>query len=108
MRERLLDRSPITGLEAWFSHDAATGTSTIRYHQDAEPVIEANKRSQSEGDGYSASRDLRRVAGIPAIIVMKWLNELGVNVFERDHWPAVRRLLNDPEWRWLRTAPGKV
>ena len=108
MRERLLDRNPHTGLEAWFSHDAATGVSTIEYRQDAGPVIEANKRLQNEGDGYSPSRDLRRAAGIPAIIVMKWLVEDGINVFERDHWAAVRRKLNDPEWPWLRTAPGKV
>ena len=108
MSERLLDRNPHSGLEAWFSHDAASGVSTIRYHQDAGPVIEANKRRQNESDGYSASRELRRAASIPPIIVLKWLTELGVNVFDRDHWPAVRRLLNDPDWRWLRSAPGKV
>lgn len=108
MGERLLDRNPHTGLEAWFSHDAASGVSTIRYHQDAGPIIEANKRAQSQGDGYSATRELRRAAGIPAIIIMKWLVEDGINVFERDHWPAVRRKLNDPEWRWLRSAPGRI
>jgi hypothetical protein len=21
-----------------------------------------------------------------------------------DHWPAVQRLLNDPDWRYLKTA----
>jgi len=25
-------------------------------------------------------------------------------VGRREHWPAIRRLLNDPEWRYLRVG----
>ena len=43
------------------------------------------------------------VARIPLIIVAKWRHELGVDYFNPDHQDKVDRLLNDPDWRWLRT-----
>jgi len=36
-----------------------------------------------------------------------WPNE-GVGVFNRDHWPAVKRLFHDPElWR-LGASPAQI
>lgn len=75
--------------------------------QDVAPVLDANKRLFNDGDGYSPSRDMRRVASIPLIVVEQWLKE-GVDVFNPDHSKEVRRRLNLPEWRHLRTAPGRV
>ena len=73
------------------------------------PVIEANKHQQSSGGGgWSPSRELRHVARIPLIVALLWQELYGVDVWNRDHWSAVRRLLNDPDWRWLRTSEGKV
>ena len=36
--------------------------------------------------------------------IRKFLTEKGVDVHNPDHWPAVQRLLNDPDWRYLKTA----
>lgn len=74
---------------------------------DVEPIIDLNKALANDGDGYSPSRELRRIASIPLVIVEKWKNEFGVDVFNKDHAQAVRRLLNDPDWRYLRTSPGR-
>jgi hypothetical protein len=104
---RLLEVQP-DGLVEWFHFDHATGEIAIEHAQDVELVIEANKASANDHDGFSASRELREIAEIPAVIALKWLNELGVNVFDRNHWPAVKRLLRDPDWRWLRTSPGGI
>ena len=70
--------------------------------------LDFNRDLYNSGDGYSPSRDLRRVASIPLVIVEKWKNELGVDVFNKDHASAVRRLLNSNEYLYLRTAPGRV
>jgi hypothetical protein len=75
---------------------------------DVEPTLERNRAMQSEGDGYSPSREWRRVASIPPIIQLRWKELYGIEAWNRDHWPGVRRLLNDPDWRWLRTSPGRV
>lgn len=71
------------------------------------PILEENKRLQTMNDGYSPSRDIRRVASIPKIVVEQWMKE-GVNIFDRNCRAEIKRRLNDPENLWLRTAPGRV
>lgn len=76
----------------------------VRNAQDAEPIIEANKAELNSGeDGYSKSRNLRRVASIPLVLYLdlKKRGILGDRV-------KFRRWLNDPDNRLFRTAPGKV
>jgi hypothetical protein len=51
---------------------------------------------------------MRRAASIPNSIVEKWRTELGVDIYNPDHFPAVRRLLNSSEYLYLRTAPGRL
>jgi hypothetical protein len=84
------------------------GNLIVHREADVEPLLEANKALAASGDGYSPSRELRRAASIPMAIVEKWKNELGVDVFNPDHRPAVRKLLNSNEYAFLRTAPGRL
>lgn len=84
------------------------GSLIVHREADVEPLLEANKALYASGDGYSPSRELRRAASIPMAIIEKWKNELGVDVFNPDHMPAVRRLLNSNEYAFLRTAPGRL
>ena len=77
--------------------------------QDVEPILDSNKAEYNSGiDGWTPSRDMRKVAEIPLIVAEIWRNTLGVDVFDPNHAPAVSRLLNSSEWRYLRTAPGCV
>jgi hypothetical protein len=80
--------------------------------QDVEPILKANhewRREAAEGNGgYSPSHDFKRVASIPLVLVEKWLFEEGINVFNKEHWPAVLAKLDDPEYSFLRTGPGRV
>jgi len=96
------------GITEIFHMDELTGEITIERVQDVEPVIEANKRAQTAGDGFSPSRDFRQIAEIPLGVVEFWRTMLGVDIFNRDHWPAVKRLLRNSEWRHLRTSPGGI
>lgn len=106
--KRLFNVDPFTGQRTWFiSH--GDGSFSIETKTDVTPVIENNKRLYNEdGGGWSKSRDLRRAASIPNAIIQKWLVEYGVNVYDKDHAPAVKRLLNSSEWQFLRTAPGHL
>ncbi len=76
-------------------------------HQDCEAIIENNKRLYGFNNGYSPSRDLKRVASIPLTVVEQWMKE-GVNIFDKNCAEAIRRKLNDPQYLYLRTAPGRV
>lgn len=109
MQKRLLDHDPLTGLTEYHSYDAATDRTIIETVQDVAPVLERNKALQNADDGgWSPTRELRRAASIPDILVLKWRKEEGIDVFDPNHWPAVKRKLNSSEYRWLRTAPGTL
>lgn len=79
-------------------------TFAVRTTQDVEPILDLNKALQTDGDGYSKSRELRHYASIPLVVAEKWMNEHGVDVFNPNHKPAVRRLLESNEYSYLRTS----
>jgi hypothetical protein len=85
-----------------------------RFHaeQDCTPILDRNKAMATHNDGYSPTRDMRRVATIPAVVRLKWINEEGWDYFDATHDPDVARKfaakLNSSEWAHLRTAPGRV
>lgn len=106
---RLIGFDPLTGLREYHSYDAAADRTIIESVQDVAPLLERNKALAGlEDGGWSPGRALRRAAAIPDIIILKWRTEEGIDVFDRDHWPAVKRKLNSSEYRYLRTAPGRL
>ena len=103
----LLDANPAERHYNVFHWDEE-GVFHIENRQDVQPILEHNKALLNSGeDGYSPDRFLRRVASIPNVVYLQWMKE-GIDACNPDHWPAVARKLNDPEWRYLRTAPGRV
>lgn len=92
-------------------HDAPGDDQwAIEHIQDVEPILDDNKRAR-ESDGYSPSRDLRRIASIPMVVIVQWMNESGINLMalpKREFAAFVKRKLADPEWFHLRTAGGKL
>ena len=105
--KRLIEVQP-DGIVEWLHFDAATEAFAIERVQDVEPLLEVNKAAANAGDGYSPSRELRQVAEIPMVVALKWKEERGIDVFDRDHWASVKKLLRDPEWRHLRTSQGRI
>ena len=91
--------------EAWgcerFFHDNDDGTFSIETRTDAKANIEHVKRLR-ESDEISASKEMVPVAHIPIGVMFEWLNKFGVDYWNIDHRPAVIRLLNDPDYRYLR------
>ena len=103
----LLDVDEFSGLTEVF-HPGGDGKWGIESIQDVEPILDANKALCNANDGYSPSRELRRAASIPNIVILKWKTDHGVDIHDPQHWQAVKRLLNSSEYAYLRTAPGKL
>lgn len=103
---RFFDHDPELNQTEFFHYDESTGDFAIETRQDVAPILDNNKRQWNDGDGYTPSREMRKIAEIPLVVLEKWKNELGIDWTNKNHAPAVRRLLNDPDWRYLRTAPG--
>ena len=99
-----------------FSHDPDSGI-TVTYEdlgddgfalhtaQDAQWTIEENKRKANAGrEYYAKDPDMWRVASIPIGIQMEWLVKDGIDIYNPDHRERVKKKLNDPEWKYLKTA----
>ena len=93
---------------AHYWQDDGEGGGMIISQQDVTPMLEANKRVQNELPRYMHGKDMWPEAHIPDIIILKWLNEEGLDIFDKNAWPQVQRKLNDPDWRFLRLRPGKT
>ena len=100
MNGRLLDADPQTGLRTWHDYDHDSGLTRITYVQDVEPLLDANRAAANAASGRMG--DMTHVASIPASVQLQWLIEKGVDILDPDHRQAVAKLLDDPEWRYLK------
>jgi hypothetical protein len=103
--KRLFDYDPTTGNTQYFHHDDETDTSYIQNVSDDTDIIDDNKRRINDGtNGFNHDRTNVHVANIPIGVIYIWRTKYGVDVYNKDHMPAVKRLLNDSEWRYLRVS----
>lgn len=71
-------------------------------------VLDLNKEFSAYSDGYTPSRELQHVASIPMSVIGQWIEKYGVDPTARGNEALLSRLLNDPEWMYLRTGRGRV
>lgn len=104
MSKRLLDYDEARGLR--IDYEALEGGGfALHYSQDVAPVIEMNKAKQLCGrDYYASDKDVWKVASIPVTVQYEWMRRYGVDPLKAEHSDLLERLLNDPEWRYLKTA----
>ena len=106
--KRLLDHSG--NVTSVFHYDEMTDLATVERTQDCEPIIEHNKRLQTFNDGYSPSREFRRIASIPLVVFEGWLNDDGLTWYDycrmdkRGQAQYRARRLMSSDWRHLRTV----
>ncbi len=89
------------------------GKLTINNQQDLNPLMKKNKRLYTLNDGYTASRDMRRVASVPPIILQIWSKEYnGTNNWwglpKEIQKKIMRTKLNSNEFRYFRTSEGSL
>jgi hypothetical protein len=100
----LLSIDPSSDTYTYFDYDEATDeTRTFTLQPSQLDILDDNKRFVSMDDkGYKKDKDFWCAATIPNSIIHKWLVEDGVNVYDDNDWPAVKRKLNSNEYRYLR------
>lgn len=76
--------------------------------QDVDPLLDRNKAMATHNDGYSPDRTLRRVAHLPWEFIKHCREVEGWNPLDPACADRLKRVLNDPEYHFLRTAPGKL
>ena len=85
----------------------------VKEETNIDPHLKQNKRLYNLNDGYSKTRDLKRVASIPILALQVWANEYnGTN-----NWRALpkevqkdimKKKLNSNEFKYFRTAEGRI
>lgn len=102
-RWELIDHCQETGLRKWMNYEEDGDQIQIAYDQDRAAqnvILDRNKSSQA--DGFDRRSDMWHAAHIPVGVMYEWLVKHGVNAWDPTHRDGVKRLLNDPEYRYLR------
>ena len=99
------------GLDLCFHLDSNGEDLAVEHIQDVEPILRSNKESRREEQRGDWGR---RVARIPNVIYVKWLDEehargnTTLRMFTPEFDLIVQKKLADPEWAYLRTDRPKL
>lgn len=78
--------------------------------QDIDEVRKVNELTRlANGSGTSSfwkQRHYVKVASIPLVVIDQWAQR-GINFYDPNAWPVIKKMLNDSEYEGLRTAPGR-
>lgn len=105
------DHNPVSGVTRQYFANP-DGSVTVRGIQDIDPIIQTNTRilnsKSSKSKKFNEAEGLgTKVASIPNIIVEKLLKDKGINLYTCPS-KDILKLLNDPDYRKLRTAHGRL
>jgi hypothetical protein len=101
--KRIFDHDPVFGITEYWHPSEDGDAFTLEVVQDAEPVVEFNKKAQAEWQGKRWGDGLQHVAQIPMNIYWDLKNKGILN-----DQVALRRWLNDPDNRFFRTKTGVI
>ena len=93
-------------MTVWIDYNELTDEVVLEYEQDVEPLLEVNKKLANDDDytRHGFKQGFYQVASIPVGLQMKWLIEEGLDIYDDNAWPQIKRKLNDPEYQYLRTT----
>ena len=100
----LIDYNRDTGLKKYIGdHPDDPDGVLVRYEQDAksiQSIIDRNISGQIDNTGRMG--DVEKVAEIPIGVMYEWLTKYGVDAWNPHHRDGVKRLLNSPDYRYLK------
>lgn len=101
----LIDYNPGTGLSKYIGdHPDDPDGVLIRYHQDAKSIQQILDRNKEAANHVNTGRmgDMAKAAEIPIGVMYEWITKYGINCWNPHHQDGVRRLLNSPDYRYLK------
>ena len=85
-----------------FHYHNPTGEFAIEHIENIQPLIDSNKKLQNED--HSIRDEFRLSARIPMTVYYEWKRKFGVDLYNKNHSQAVKKLLNSPDYRYLKTT----
>jgi len=106
--KRLFDHDADTGVTEIFHYDELTGDAHIETRQDVAPILDRNKflANTDEYTKQGIKNEMWHYAHIPIVVQLQWLRKYGPehDPMRKGNEKLLFRLLNDPEWRYLKTT----
>ena len=95
MSKKLLDNS--FGVQEWHHYDANSDTTIIETVQNVEPHLELAKkiRNNEEFSKKGIQGNWWHFAHIPDSIILKMKFEDGVDIYDKNDWPRVGKLIQE-------------
>lgn len=80
-----------------FEYDEHDDRMTITHEQDVEPYLKLaeERRKSEEYTRHGMKREMLHYAILPEVVQIEMRDKYGVDVNNRDHWPAVFKLINE-------------
>jgi hypothetical protein len=106
MTRRLLDYDPIRGVSCYMEVDLRGDRMTLTHEQDVQPILDRNKLAAADSDktARGIKNDWWKYASVPAIVEIEWMQKFGVDLGNPQHKSKVFKLLNHPDYRYLKTT----
>ena len=83
-----------------------TKEMAIEHIENIQPLIDSNKKLQQHD--HHIKDEFRLSARIPMTVYYEWKNKYGVDLFNPNHKEGVRKLINSPEYRYLKTTNRRI
>lgn len=101
----LIDQNPHNGLRKYIGDNPDDPEGVlVRYEQDAEPILDANKAAQNEH--FDKRSDMWHAAHVPVGVMYEWLVKYKVDAWKYSSCEETRKkvnaLLNSSDYRYLR------
>jgi hypothetical protein len=79
---------------------------TLTHEQDVQPILDRNKLAAADSDktARGIKNDWWKYASVPAIVEIEWMQKFGVDLGNPQHKSKVFKLLNHPDYRYLKTT----
>ena len=88
------------------------GKLTVKKTENVTNLLKRNKELYNQNDGYTPSKDMKRIASIPRLMLEIWTKEYNGtnNWFGLPHETRkkiLKQKLNSSDYKYFRTASGK-
>lgn len=86
----------------------------VKRTQDVSKILDMNKADQADSsfnDGYTEEGDMKHVARVPLLVLEQWAKKHNIakkDVYGKEMNDIIRKELNDPDNKFLRTGGGEL
>ena len=99
--KRLLEVYP-DGTREYLHWDSVEKKLSIEFQGDAQSVVDLNHEIDADSGGWSPTREWKHCASVPVLVQLEMMQRYGADPFKRGNEDLLKRVLNDPEYRYLR------